>query len=413
MKLTKIKLPFGLNENNALIHISEVERGLKCRCICPSCRSQLIAAKGSIKQPHFKHAVENECENALESTIHLGAKKLIFEKKQITLPKHTFVVSKKDSKGREHKAEKNIVKDGKVITFDSIQEETDLHDMRADIIAKKSNTPLIIEIFYRHKVDDQKLEKIRKANISAIEIDLSNLTLEDIKDWESFWSYINDPSHIEWLHNAKARVCSPDLAREVVVKIKNQERNYKQEEIEKQRKEKSEQEDLSYALDNLKDLSSKESIGELKKNAKMHGVWKKYRQRLPFSLEDLPNFLNKEVSNGDWIFGCDRRIWQVAFYCSFICMNGKSFSIKRVDKWLQYSLGLNVHQNIKIVGIYSKKYPELIPNDTYDNLPSSWQTLREYFNYLCDIEMLEFSGYDYPNPGSCWFQVISKKPIRF
>jgi len=411
MKLAKIKLSFGLNENDVLLHITKVERGANCRCVCPSCRSPLIAAKGSIKQPHFKHAFDNECESGLESSIHLGAKKLILEKKQLTLPKHTLVISKKDSRGREHKVEKNIVKDGEVILFDFIQEEIDLHGMRADILAKKNNTPLIIEIFYRHKVDDQKLEKIQKANISAIEIDLSNLTPEDIKDWEAFWSYINDLSHIKWLHNAKAQACRPELEKEVVVKIQNQEKKYKQEEIEKQIKEKREQEDLLYALDNLKALSSKESIGEFKKNAKMHGVWKKYRQRLPFSFDALPNFLNKEVSNGDWIFGCDRCIWQIAFYYGFIWMNGKSFSIKRVDKWLQCSLGLNVHRSIKIVGRYSKKYPGLIPNNTYDSLPSSWKTLREYFNYLCDLGMLEFSDYDYHNLGSCWFQVISTKPI--
>jgi hypothetical protein len=68
-----------------------------------------------------------------------------------------------------------------------------LHVMRADILAKEGDSQLIIEIFYRHKVEDKKCEKIIEANISAIEIDLSDWRQKDIKDWDAFWFYINDP----------------------------------------------------------------------------------------------------------------------------------------------------------------------------------------------------------------------------
>jgi hypothetical protein len=40
-----IKLPFGLNRSGVLAHISEVEKGKKCGCICPACKSPLIARK--------------------------------------------------------------------------------------------------------------------------------------------------------------------------------------------------------------------------------------------------------------------------------------------------------------------------------------------------------------------------------
>lgn len=35
MRNTKIKLPFGLNENNDLVHISDVKNDEKRKYICP------------------------------------------------------------------------------------------------------------------------------------------------------------------------------------------------------------------------------------------------------------------------------------------------------------------------------------------------------------------------------------------
>ncbi|TIG87143.1 competence protein CoiA family protein, partial [Legionella pneumophila] len=77
MKSLKIKLPFGLNENNVIVHITNVESGKNCNCICPSCSSPLIAAKGTKNQHHFKHTTTIECEGGLESAIHMAAKQII------------------------------------------------------------------------------------------------------------------------------------------------------------------------------------------------------------------------------------------------------------------------------------------------------------------------------------------------
>ena len=87
MKVVEIKLPFGLNENNIIVHIADIESGDKCNLVCPSCKSPLIAVKGNKKQHHFRHKNFRECKGGLESAIHLAAKQMIMEKKQLTLPK--------------------------------------------------------------------------------------------------------------------------------------------------------------------------------------------------------------------------------------------------------------------------------------------------------------------------------------
>lgn len=194
-------------------------------------------------------------------------------------------------------------------------------------------------------------------------------------------------------------------------KVQKHEKKYKLEEIEKQKKEQGEKERFLRALNELKILSSKEYIAQLKQKAETHPIWKHNAPYLPFSWHELPDFVNADIPNGDWIFGCDRRIWQTAFYKSFIWKgNDKRFCIENVDNWLQNKVGCKVSRSVTILGIDGKHYRELVPADIYANLPSSWKTLRAYFNYLRDLGMLEFSGDDYRNPGNDWFRAIGKKP---
>ncbi|HGC5941766.1 TPA: hypothetical protein ACIZCU_002618, partial [Legionella pneumophila] len=75
-----------------------------------------------------------------------------------------------DSKGKMHLEFKTIVENEQSISFDSVEEEQKINEIQADILAIARKQKLIIEILYRHKVDDQKIEKIQAANISAIEI---------------------------------------------------------------------------------------------------------------------------------------------------------------------------------------------------------------------------------------------------
>jgi hypothetical protein len=409
--MSEIKLPFGLNENNTLVHITDVENGKKCGCICPCCRVPLIAAnKGKVRQHHFKHDFGAECGGGLESAIHLAAKQIIMEKRQIALPVYIASLSGTDSKGIKYIEQETVVKGGTIAHFNSVEEEIELHEMKADILARAGNSPLIIEIFYRHKVEDQKRYKMVNANLSAIEIDLSNITAEDVRDWDTFWSSINEPKRIKWLHNAKAQqIVSKILEDRLEKTLKEQERIYKAEEIKIQKQEQREKERLFRALNELQTLcGDRKYVERLSLEAETHPVWKRTRQYLPFSWHELPDFLSLDVPDGDWIFGCDRRIWQTAFYSYFICKNKKPFNVRAIDGWLQNTVGCKVPFCAETVGILGRKYPQLVPANISGNLPSSWRTLRTYFKHLCDLGMLEFSGDDWKFPGSCWYKVIGQ-----
>ncbi len=402
MKSVEIKLPFGLNENNIIVHIADVESGEKSNIVCPNCKSPLIAVKGSNKQHHFRHKNIKECKGGLESAIHLAAKQMIMEKKQITLPKYVYTASATDSKGIKHTEAKIFLPDTKIIYFDSVQDEKELHGMRADILANKDSRLMMIEIYYRHKVDDQKIDKIKNANISAIEINLSNLMPEDVKNSEAFWLYMNEPKHVHWLHNSKAQDrIYPELVNQLAVKIQELERKY--DELNEQVKA-----ELVQDLKLVKMLRSKKHkvrpIKELQRNA----VWQVHGEGANLALEQLPNFLNRYVPDGDWIFGCDRRIWQAVIYHSFICNSNREpyFCVREVAGHIKFYC--KVPRCIERLQEFSRYHPELVPPEFLDNTPSPQKTVQAYCNHLCELGMLEFSGDERDHQ----FHIISKMPVQ-
>ena len=397
---TQVRLPFGLNENNTLVHVSDVNRGKACGCVCPGCRSPLIAAKGKLKQHHFRHDGGDACKGGIESAIHLAAKQIISERKQITLPEYNIVSPLRDSRWKQYS---KCFISCQEIEFESVEEEVGLNGIVADVLAKINGRPLVIEIFYRHKVDDEKIDKIKKAGLSAIEIDLSELTIEDLKDWEHFWSYLNDIQHIQWLNNAKVNEgVVQEIQKQLAREIREQEKIYKQEEVEFEKTE------LLEAIEEIQYLKSEEHIDQLEKEALSSPAWKYFSPYVPFEWEEFPEFINKEIPDGDWIFGCDRRLWQSVIYGYFILHKNNKFSIELINDWLNEYL-CAPPRSVYTVWNLGKRYKQLLPVDLSDNLPWTWRTLRAYFDYLCEKGILECTGHERGKANNRWYKVLKAK----
>lgn len=161
-------IKYAPDKNGKLHYIEDVATGLKCGCYCPECNALLIAKNGgSNREHHFAHESGLECEHAGETVLHLLAKEVLHETKQITTPRF------------------NDFKE-KTITFDDIlTEERFAGGRRADAVGvcyKDGDTrKLYIEFKVSHAVDEYKLNDIRKSGVSCIEYDLSHLPQEITK----------------------------------------------------------------------------------------------------------------------------------------------------------------------------------------------------------------------------------------
>ena len=185
-------LRYGINKERELVHVSQVERGLACECVCPSCNERLIAKKGKYKEHHFAHVAGDPCQYAAETALHLAAKDILARRKEIILPavqvkfyNRTDVITPEkryelDSVKLEYRGEKNIV---------------------PDVLAHIGDSKLFIEVRVTHAVDHRKQRRIRDLDVSTLEIDLSDAPRDFLpEDLERLVVEAGD--HKQWVYNA-------------------------------------------------------------------------------------------------------------------------------------------------------------------------------------------------------------------
>ncbi|GLS33771.1 hypothetical protein SAMN04488498_1812 [Mesorhizobium albiziae] len=74
-----------------MVHILEVERGLKCGCICPGCDRRLVARTKAVKVvPHFA-PYGPACGGAPETALHKLAKQIVADSLTLVVPKRIAI----------------------------------------------------------------------------------------------------------------------------------------------------------------------------------------------------------------------------------------------------------------------------------------------------------------------------------
>lgn len=176
MKTKQLNLIYALRKHE-LVHVSQVESGLKCDCVCPSCNAKLVARKGEKVSHHFAHYNAETCTHGYETSLHLAAKQIISEAKSMWIPAvHLrFSSIKRDE----------LIKNAMQVHVDEVKLEKWMDTIVPDIIVSAHGKSFIVEIYVTHAIDEVKLAKIRALNISTIEIDLSKfdrqITREDLQ----------------------------------------------------------------------------------------------------------------------------------------------------------------------------------------------------------------------------------------
>lgn len=63
-------IPFGIHRKTGqILDITEVDRGTDCGCICPGCKTELVAKQGEVKLWHFSHStcLDGECDGLMQA----------------------------------------------------------------------------------------------------------------------------------------------------------------------------------------------------------------------------------------------------------------------------------------------------------------------------------------------------------
>ncbi|MGV8149600.1 MAG: competence protein CoiA family protein [Alkaliphilus sp.] len=193
-----VNLEFGLRRGN-MYHVSDVENGLECDCVCPSCKVTLVAKKGNERTHHFAHHRAMTCSSGAETALVLFVKQLLKKEKQLTLP--PMYSGRVDPKSGNKETFK-VIK-GLTVQFDEVTEGEKIGEYKPSLIATKKERKLLIEIIVRNKTSSSKLGRIIKSNLSCIEINLKDyhrngLNCEDLKN-----EIMNKVKNKKWLINKR------------------------------------------------------------------------------------------------------------------------------------------------------------------------------------------------------------------
>lgn len=169
-------LIFGVAEGQ-LVHVSGVERGLLCECLCPLCREPLVAKKGEELSHHFSHTSVTSCSPNPESLTHRFAKELIARQLRAVLPALEARAQYENHAG--HVAEAWGREPLSMFEADSAEVESqEFSDVAPDVLLRKGHQRLLFEVHFRHPVPEEKVERIELHHWPAVEVSLSDLPTE-------------------------------------------------------------------------------------------------------------------------------------------------------------------------------------------------------------------------------------------
>lgn len=160
-----VQLSYGEAADGRMIHVSDANQGLACGCICPACKSPLVARKGQQLAAHFAHHVDQSCVAGYETMLHRVAKQVIADRMEVLLPAVAV-----DDGGRWRELRKALVFRPDMVTLELWQDS-----IRPDIVARRGDRELVVEIRVTHACTAEKLALLAHRQKAAIEIDLSRL----------------------------------------------------------------------------------------------------------------------------------------------------------------------------------------------------------------------------------------------
>lgn len=163
--------------NGQVVHVTQVERGLVCGCICPACQQPVLARRGSIRIHHFAHANRTNCPGAAESMLHRAAKAIVATLTDIHLPAYRRCRSRRGAHWIEASTGTAILREVRE-PIESAQVESPMASIIPDVMLLIKGKRLAVEIVVTHDVDTRKLRVYRNHDVPVVRIAL---------DWQDQW----------------------------------------------------------------------------------------------------------------------------------------------------------------------------------------------------------------------------------
>lgn len=325
-----LKVPFGLSmQDGRLYGPRDVARGKDCNCVCPGCKLPLIAKQPEAQNriAHFAHAAGSACSTGLETAVHLAAKQIIEDERQIFLPAVVAQLEVRDRLGQLHARHKLIAPAART-HLDSVKAEAPLEGVRADILVNLASTgqTILVEIAVTHFVDDEKFHKLKEIGIPTLEFDLSEfreLSFDSLRE-----ALLEGKAPTDWVYHPEVLNLETAWHNELQPTLDAAKKQAEEDErvhfaaLEAERQARQHEENLFRQRQSEEEARRKKTIHlELVKATNFKALSEREKQLLvakSFKRRDLPQSLRLRVT-GENSFGVSNPlIWQALLFRKLI-----------------------------------------------------------------------------------------------
>jgi len=217
-------IPFGFNPiDETFVDVEDVPRGVKCGCICPACKTPLIARQGEEKEWHFAHAsrkvyskTQKECEFSFYLSVRMMARQIIGNELDIRLPEYQDSVSQYVPALGYSLHEPFLVTESKEICLTNVEVETSFGGVAVDIVGYISDFKFVIYFTHPGRIIPQELKSPTDYHCGVISIALdelrSSIFRQAKRENKSYQSALieylsNDVSSKHWIFHPRFQRC--------------------------------------------------------------------------------------------------------------------------------------------------------------------------------------------------------------
>jgi hypothetical protein len=176
-------IPFGLRESDeSIVDVHAVKRGRACGCVCPSCRTPLIARQGEEKIWHFAHASRHvydrtaqECDFSFYVSVRLMARQLIGSRLTLALPDYRNRVMQYIEDLHQTRTLDYLVTEARSVELEHVQVETRFADVAVDVKGKVGDFDFVVYLVHPGTAVPTELESLDGAKAGVIAIDLQGM----------------------------------------------------------------------------------------------------------------------------------------------------------------------------------------------------------------------------------------------
>jgi len=229
-------IPFGFNSvDETFVDVREVPRGAKCGCICPSCKTPLIARQGKEKEWHFAHAsrtvyqrTQKACEYSFYLSVRMMARQMIGDKLKIRLPEYKDVVSKYAPSSGHRLHESFLITESKEICLSDVEVEATFEGVPVDIVGYINGFRFVVYFTHPGRSVPQELKSVNDSHSGVIAVALDELrgtmfhrAREKNQSCQSVLTehLSNDLSAKHWIYHPRYQSCRQKALEKLDVKV--------------------------------------------------------------------------------------------------------------------------------------------------------------------------------------------------